>query len=253
MKIYNISIVIVEYLSLNDIKIFLYSIEHLKNIKSEIIISSNSLYSKHKQTELQDIFPNLTWIFNDFNGGFGYAMNQGLKIASGDYIIITNPDVRLKSSLINMITFFEENKRIGAISPKIIDENGFLQDSFRRSITLPNFIFRNLKRLLLRKEVVLDYHNYYTPLNVDWLIGAFIVIRKEIYEKVGGFDENYFLYCEDMDWCTRTKKAGYDIVYFPYETIVYKGTRAARRSMKYMIIFIKSLFRYWNKFGYFFN
>ena len=88
------------------------------------------------------------------------------------------------------------------------------------------------------------------PVHGDWVIGAFMMCRRDFYEKIGGLSEDYFMYCEDMDWCKRAHQAGYEVVYFPGTVIQYKGTRAARRSWKYAKIHIKSLLTYWRKYGF---
>jgi GT2 family glycosyltransferase len=79
------------------------------------------------------------------------------------------------------------------------------------------------------------------------------MVKNDVYKATKGLDEGYFLYVEDMDWCTRIRKNGYEIVYFPNAVIEYAGTRAARNSIKYAKVFINSMFRYWKKFGFFFG
>ena len=84
---------------------------------------------------------------------------------------------------------------------------------------------------------------------VDWGIGAFMMMPRKAYEAVQGLDDGYFLYCEDMDICKRMQLNGYSVIYYPNAEIVYEGTRSARKSKKYARIFLQSLFRYWGKFG----
>ena len=151
-----------------------------------------------------------------------------------------------------MIRFFEKNKSIGAIAPQIIDDDDLVQDSFRNYLTLSSFICRHVKRLFARKEIILeDNLNHSLTQTVDWVIGAFIMVKREVYEKTKGLDSGYFLYCEDMDWCTRIREVGYEIVFYPKALIKYTGSRSARKSLKYSIFFLSSLFRYWKKFGFF--
>ncbi len=75
---------------------------------------------------------------------------------------------------------------------------------------------------------------------VDWIIGAFIMVSRKAYEATGGLDDNFFMYTEDLDWCTRIRQQGFEIVYYPFTRITYKGTRRARNSFKYARIFIES-------------
>lgn len=247
-NIIKISFIVVEYHSINDIIACVNAIIEQQNVELEyeIIVSSNSMYSLNQQEEAQKSVRVATWIFNEKNGGFAYAMNQGLKYATGDLLVIMNPDVRTKGGLTEMVSYFQSySETVGIIAPKIINANGVIQDSLRTFITPWNFVYRHLQRLLKRKNSV---EELVEPSEVDWVIGAFMMTSRTIYEKVGGLDDEYFMYCEDMDWCKRMHLQGFSVVYYPQAVIEYEGTRSARRSWKYAWIFIKSLFRYWSKF-----
>ncbi len=249
MKKELISVIIVEYNSLNEIELALESIRKVSSdlkYNLEIIISSNSLYNQKKQLEIKKIYTNCVWLFNIKNGGFACAINQGLNIASGDSIIISNPDVVWEKGISDMLSFFYKYSEVGAIAPAILSNNYVRQDSFRSYITPFRFIVRHLRRCMCSSNSV---ENVSFPRTVDWVIGAFIVIKREAFIKVGLLDENYFLYCEDMDWCTRIRKAGFEIVYYPEAGVIYEGTRSARKSLRFTRIFLKSLFYYWSKFG----
>lgn len=246
-----ISFIIVEFYSIEDI-VACYSsiVEHIpSNWICEIIVSSNSNYLIKQQKELTSLHKGLKWVFNEKNGGFAYAMNQGLSVASGDILVIMNPDVRIRQGIEGMMEFLLLNNNIGIIAPKIVNANGILQDSFRHFITPWNFLKRHVERLLMKKQMPLDIQELEVQ-EVDWVIGAFMVTTRSAYEKVGGLDDRYFMYCEDMDWCKRMHLQGYSVVYYPQAIIEYEGTRSARRSWKYAWIFLKSLFRYWTKFSW---
>ena len=117
-------------------------------------------------------------------------------------------------------------------------------------MTLPRFIWRQIKRIFLRKDSVLQPHFDYSKIQtVDWLIGAFILVSRTAYKATGGLNSNFFMYAEDIDWCTRIRECGYEIVYFPKVQIKYKGSRSARNSSKYAKIFLKSHIGYWRKYG----
>lgn len=246
-----LSIIIIEYLSLDEIKNCLEKIAtHLNNIDYEVIVSSNSLYDIHTQENIEKKYSGIQWRFNKENGGFAYGMNEGLKYAQGKYLAILNPDVIICNNLNPIIDFMEENPFVGAIAPQIIDEKGNIQDSCRPYVTLPRFIWRQIKRIFLRKDSVLQPHFDYSKIQtVDWLIGAFILVSRTAYKATGGLNSNFFMYAEDIDWCTRIRKCGYEIVYFPKVQIKYKGSRSARNSSKYAKIFLKSHIGYWRKYG----
>lgn len=243
-----VSFIVIEYHSIEDIKCFIDSLNQtIADIDYELIISSNSLYSKEQQKEVLADFPDITWTFNKKNGGFAYGMNEGLKVAKGNILAVVNPDVKIKSSLDPMIAYLESRKEVGIIAPKIVDADGIIQDSFRHFITPWGFFARQIGRIKDKGE--LHVKNFKEPVYGDWVIGAFMMCRRDFYEKVGGLSDDYFMYCEDIDWCKRAHLAGYDVVYYPGTTIEYKGTRSARKSWKYAKIHIRSLLTYWSKYG----
>lgn len=242
-----VSIVVIEYHSLDEIGEFLHSINDNVEESYEVIISSNSQYSEDEQKKIQLRFSHARWSFNENNGGFAYGMNKGLKVAKGDVLVVMNPDVKMRTSLKPMMEYLKCHTEVGIIAPKIVDENGTIQDSLRHYITPWGFVMRHLDGILHKRK--LNVKNYHNPVSVDWVIGAFMMCLRDFYEKVGGLSDDYFMYCEDMDWCKRAHMAGFDVVYFPHSVIEYKGTRAARRSWKYTKIFLKSLFTYWKKYG----
>lgn len=249
MECNKISFVIVEYNSLNEIERCILNIKSMSiNVYDfEIIVSSNSCYCAEKQELLVDKYLDAKWCFNDYNGGFAYAMNCGLKKAVGDLLVIQNPDVIIRDGVENMVNYFVEHQSIGVIAPKIVDQNGIIQDSFRNFITPFNFLTRHFKRVFKRGNAVISCDKI---IQVDWVIGAFMMLSRKSYEAVKGLDDNYFLYCEDMDLCRRMYDEKYKVVYYPQMTIEYVGTRSARKSYKYACVFLRSLFIYWNKFGF---
>lgn len=212
------SYIIIEYHSLDDVRKFNYSIIEED---AEIIVSSNSLYTKEEQMKIIAQFPSLIWVFNIKNGGFAYGMNEGLKIAKGDILVVMNPDVKFKNSIEPMVNYLQNHREVGIIAPKIVDEKGIIQDSFRHFITPWGFILRHIGRIKEKGE--LHVKDYQEPIYGDWVIGAFMMCRRDFYEKVGGLCDDYFMYCEDMDWCKRAYIAGYNVVYFPDTIIEYKG------------------------------
>ena len=209
------------------------------------------MYNQEKQKEVSKKFHDVQWIFNPQNGGFAYAMNKGLANAKGDILAICNPDCIFKNGIDKMAQFLRENPQIGAIGPQIVSSNNELQDSCRSYVSLQAFIYRQLIRIFTKSHSILnpkfDYKKIQT---VDWIIGAFIMVSRRAYEKTKGLSEDYFMYAEDLDWCTRIRQTGLEIIYYPKAQIEYKGSRTARRSIKYAKIFIKSHYIYWNKFGF---
>lgn len=248
-----ISFIVIEYFSIDQVRNYIASLkDNLSGIEHEIIISSNSCYDEKLQEFVRSDISNVEWLFNRKNGGFAYGMNQGLKIATGKYLVISDPDVIVINGLKTMIKFMDDHDYIGAIGPQIIDKNGFVQDSCRQYVSVPRFLVRQFRRCFKNETIIYEPgFNYSLIQTVDWLSGAFIMVRREVYEKTKGLDEKYFLYAEDLDWCTRIRQTGYEIVYFPESKILFSGSREARKKSTYALIFIKSHLRYWTKYGFF--
>jgi hypothetical protein len=247
-----ISIVIIEYYSINELVTCIDSIKKSAGeLSCEIIISSNSCYDEIMRHRLRERFPDEKICFNEYNGGFAYGMNRGIEVAEGKYLTIVNPDVILLNGLSNMVEFLDKNRWVGAVGPQMVDNSGLIQDTCRKYVSVQNILLRQVRRLFKKSPVTelnIDHNLIQT---VDWLTGAFIMTTREVFEATGGMDEKYFMYAEDLDWCTRIRIAGYEIVYYPLMKVNYKGSRAARKMNEYTWIFIKSHLRYWSRFGFF--
>ena len=249
-----ISIVVIEYNAIDEIIQCVKEVkEYCKDVEYELIVSSNSCYSSERQAELRKTIPDVKWSFNEKNGGFAYGMNRGLKIAKGDYLVIMNPDVEVKGSLTVLIDFLNRHKKVGAIGPQIVGRDGAIQDSCRSFVTPWRFVKRQIRRTMTGAVSVHEGYDYSKTQTVDWVIGAFIMVRREVYEQVGGLDEAFFMYAEDIDWCTRIWQAGYEVVYCPGLKVVYEGSRSARKNKKYARIFLSSHVKYWRKNKWFFG
>ncbi len=247
-----VSIVVIEFNSLDDIKKCVDTVKkNSTDIEYEIIVSSNSCYPIKKQEEIVKDMPDVRWSFNEKNGGFGYGMNQGLKMARGEYLVIMNPDVEIRSSLSVLTDFLSKHKEVGAIAPQIVGHDGEIQDSCREFVTPRRFIMRQVRRLFTKEvSVRAKRFDYSKTQTVDCVIGAFIMVTRDVYKKVGGLDDNYFMYAEDIDWCTRIWQNGYQVVYCPMAKVEYEGSRNARTKSKYAKIFMESHIKYWKKFGF---
>ena len=219
----------------------------------EVWVSSNSCYDIQQQKDIDQSDETVHWIFNERNGGFAYAMNKGLQRAKGDYLIIMNSDCTMNGGMDTMINLLQCHPEVGAIAPQMRDEYGNIQDTARPYVSLSRYLVRQVRRVLGHCESVLDQMDYSRVQTVDWLIGAFIMVTREAYNRTGGLDENLFMYAEDLDWCTRIRQHGLEIVYDPRVVVTYKGTRRARGNWKYARIFIRSHVNYWRKFGFFFG
>ena len=189
---------------------------------------------------LRENFPEVRLIANRQNVGFGCANNQALKLTSGKYLLIVNPDTLLgENSLKPLIEFLETNPEVGAVGPKVVDRQGRFELGCRRGFPTPFAAFSKITGLAavfpnsrLFAKYNLTYLDPDQACEVDALSGAFMLLRREVYLQIGGFDEQFFMYGEDIDWCYRIKQGGWKIQYLPCsEVIHYKGESALRSSM----------------------
>jgi len=177
--------------------------------------------------------PDVRWVFNRRNKGFAAGMNSGLLTSRGRVIALINPDVRLsKGNMRKAFDYLISHEDVGLIGPRVVDGKGGVQDSCRTFMGPSQLLARVSRRISHGTDVLLDPTFDYTSTQpVDWVIGAFMMAKREALAKVGLLDENYFLYVEDMDWCKRFWDAGFQIVYFPEIEIVYKGNRKSTSSL----------------------
>jgi len=231
-KLLDISIVIVSYNVKDFLEQTLNSIlKASHNLKVEILIVDNRS-SDGSPEMVKNKFPKVHLIENNVNLGFAVANNQALKKVNGRYVLLINPDTIVQEdTLTTMIEFFSENPEAGAAGCKILNADGSLQLACRRSFPTPFVAFSKiigLSRLFPRSRWFGKYNlTYLDPdgiASVDAVSGSFIFFRREILDSVGYFDESFFMYGEDLDWCYRIKKAGWQIYYVPKTQIIhYKG------------------------------
>ena len=231
----DLSLIFIEYHSAEDISTAVSAFHDQcdnDGFEYEIIVSSNSCYPPEQQEELRKQLPGVRWLFNERNGGFAYGMNRGLEAASGDFLLVSNPDARVKTKLSPALDFLKTHPEVGLLGARIEDANGKVQDSCRHFMWPLGMIRRQIVRWFKSRDVLLNPNVDYSRIqSVDWVIGAFMLLRREVYKKTGGFDENYFLYVEDMDWCYRIRLAGYGIYYFPPVKVEYKGDRKSTAAL----------------------
>ena len=245
-----LSIIIVNYNVKEFVKNLLYSLEKaLRNFSAEIIIVDNAS-SDGSVDDIKNKFPNVTLIANEKNVGFGKANNQGLEIAQGKYIVLLNPDTIVREdTFTKLIEFMEENTDAGMVTCKVLNPDGTLQLACRRSYPGPWVSFTKvtgLSKLFPKSKLFARYNLTYLDEDkvseVDAVSGSFMMFKKEVYEKVGGFDPRFFMYGEDLDLCYRVKSSGYKVYYVPVTEIIhYKGESTKRSSIDETKIFYEAM------------
>ncbi|MES1214265.1 MAG: glycosyltransferase, partial [Bacteroidota bacterium] len=219
------------------------------SMNAEVIVIDN--HSADNSIEyLKPKFPAVLFIVNNENLGFAKACNQGLKISKGKYVLFLNPDTIIPEDCFQKcISFLESHPEAGALGIKMLDGSGkYLQES-RRSFPSPltsMYKLFGLSGLFPRSRIFSKYHLGHQDKNinheVDVLAGAFMMIKKEVLEKVGGFDEIFFMYGEDVDLSYRIQKEGYKNYYFAESSIIhFKGESTRKGTLNYVRLFYNAM------------
>ncbi|MBE2940079.1 glycosyltransferase family 2 protein [Anoxybacillus flavithermus] len=252
----DISIIIVNY---NTPQLTVGAIESILKSKTkyeyEIIVVDNHS-SDDSVHIIKGKFPGIVMIENKKNVGFSKANNQAIKLSKGRYILLLNSDTIVNEDTIEkMIEFMDKNKEVGASGCQVVLPSGELDRACHRGFPTPEASFYyliGLARLFPKSPRFNRYHLGYMGLSephpVDCLVGAFMVVRREVIEQVGLLDEQFFMYGEDIDWCYRIKKVGWEIYYYPFTTIIhYKGGSSRRKPFKIIYEFHRAMFLFHRK------
>jgi len=160
-------------------------------------------------------------IINKENLGFAKANNQGIKKAKGEYILLLNSDTKVVGNALKKLVDFAKTKpNLGVVGPRLLNKDGSFQPSVGRFFTLPWAV------LWLMTGDKFLYSSPVKPTEVDWVMGAALLISRRAIERVGLLDENFFMYMEEVEWCWRIKKAGFEIWFYP-EVEIYHLVRGS--------------------------
>jgi GT2 family glycosyltransferase len=210
-----------------------------------VIVDNGSTDGSVEYLSLQ--FPSLKIISLKSNQGFGYANNVGAKEASGEHFLFLNNDTTITSDFITpLVRILENIPDAGIVGPKLLNNDGSFQLSFGDFPSLMNeWKTRRLQlKHLIPKNVINDGNNL--GVKVDWVSGAALMIRRSLFEKIGGFDENFFMYFEDSDLCFRAKKAGFSIYWFSDACLIHhKGKSYTSENKKVSEEYRKSQLHYY--------
>lgn len=245
-----LSVIIINY----NVKYFLEQclcsvVKAMKNIEGEIIVIDNNS-NDGGCAFLCNKFKEVIFIWNKKNQGFAKANNQALKIASGEYVLFLNPDTLVAEDCFEKcISFIHSKNNNIALGIKMIDGSGnFLKESKRAFPAPMTSLYKlcGLSRVFPRSAVFAKYHLGFLNENetheVDVLAGAFMMVPKKILNIVGGFDEEFFMYGEDIDLSFRIQNAGFKNFYFAESCIIhFKGESTKKGSLNYVKMFYKAM------------
>ncbi|MGP0630167.1 glycosyltransferase family 2 protein [Nitrospina sp. 32_T5] len=228
--------------------------DSVKDAHHEVLVVNNA-----RQDRLDDFetrFPNVRVTTNRKNIGFARACNQAAREARGGLLVFLNPDARLHEGAVDALrNQLESDPGIGIVGPKVLNPDGTVQASCRRFPRLWTGLFHRRSLLSLwfpgnrftREYLMLDF-DHATTRDVDWVSGCCMMIARDRFRELGGFDERYFLFHEDVDLCRTAWQAGYRVVYHP-EAVVTHDIGAGNRNLPALVIVRRhrGMAHYWKK------
>ena len=206
-------------------------------------------------------FPDVKLIALNANTGFSGGNNVALESLDADYALLLNSDATVEpGGLERLLAFADTTPNAGIIGPKVINPDGSIQYSCRRWPTFAAGMFRNvwLGRLFPGNKPASDYlmqdFDHASVLDVDWVSGCALLIRKKCLEEIGLLDaETFFMYCEDMDWCLSAHQKNWRVVYFPGCVVTHAIGKSSDNAAERMILeHSRSMWRFWQKHRAFF-
>jgi len=216
--------------------------KYTRNINYEIIVVDND--SKDDSAKSAKKLGTIV-LENSENTGFGRANNQGAKIAKGKFVLFLNSDTEIHDNALGEITkWMESHSRVGVVTSGLKNKDGSIQATGGYFPTLPRvFSWMTIQDIPFVDNVVKPFHPFHSKSlfskgssfyedkkELDWVTGAFLLTRREILEKVGGWDEKFFMYVEEVDLCFRIKSMGYQVWYLPQWKITHLGGASSKTS-----------------------
>jgi N-acetylglucosaminyl-diphospho-decaprenol L-rhamnosyltransferase len=209
---------------------------HPPGVSFEVILTINAEEPPFHE-DLGVSFP-LTVLRNERRKGFAANHNQAFKHARGRYFCVLNPDIVFVQPVFDRLIELVSRGDIGVVAPGIVDAEGRLEDTFRRVPGPGRIVKRALDRRSTPDVVPIEPSGLARP---EWIAGMFLLTTRTLWEKLGGFDERYYLYCEDVDFGIRAREAGFDLVVDTRNIVVHEARRSSRRNLRYLFYHLRSL------------
>ncbi len=222
-------------------------------LTAETIVVDNA--STDNSTSLREVFPHVRWLQNTVNVGFSRANNQAITLSRGRHVCFLNPDtIPQPGSLTSLVHYLDTHPDVGIVGPQLRYPDGSLQPSRYRFPTVLTALLEStpIAWRWANNPWARRYHCADRPVDqeqeVDWLNGACLVVRREVLETIGGFDEGFFMYSEEMDLCRRAREAGWRVVYVPQAVVIHhEGKSSQQVATARHVYFNRSKVRYFHK------
>ncbi len=256
----DLSVIVVNYNTYDYTKACLASaLAALNGVTGEIILVDNASKDGSIEALCSDFQHEgrVQIIKNDENLGFAAANNIGLAQAQGDFLLLLNSDTVVREdTFLKTVGFMRTHPLAGALGGRVLLADGTLDHACKRGFPTPiSGVYHTLKldRLFPNSRLFgqydLTYVSEFETAEVDCLTGAYMCVRREVYQHTGGLDEDYFMYGEDIDWCWRIVQAGYKIIYYPEAVLTHykKKSWTGKRNPKVLDAFYDSMVIFYNK------
>ncbi|MBW2707728.1 MAG: glycosyltransferase [Deltaproteobacteria bacterium] len=253
-----LDVIIVNY---NSTLPLLHCIESLLNAEGAISLTihvhDNASSEKDDVDRLTRAFPEVRLTKNHSNLGFAKAVNNALKQGSAPNVLILNPDTLVQPGLLSdTMGYMAEHPDVGVLGPMIFDGDGAIQGSARAFPNLLTALFGRKSILskifpsnpITRENILTARSDGMTPMEVDWVSGACMFVKREAFNHVGPLDDKFFMYWEDADWCRRMWQKGWKVVYFPRSSVMhYVGVSSETNVFRSILEFHRSIYRLFDK------
>ena len=225
-----------------------------ERIRYEVIVV-DSASSDQTVDLLQNQYPRVTLLAQVENVGFTRGNNIGMDAAKGRHILLLNPDTLvLGDALAEMVRYLDDNPDVGIIGPHTLNTDGTVQSTRRRFPSVKLAYYESTWLQPYAPKDLLDaYYMNDTPamatIDVDWVQGSALMMRREVYDEIGGMDEGFVMYSEELDLCHRAKDAGWRVVFLATAQIIHHGGKSSEQaSARKHILFQQSKIRYFRKY-----
>ena len=248
-----VSVLVVNYHAYAELDACLESLARQRRPVEVIVVDQDTREAERRVLECR--YRDVRWVAQTTNSGFAAGVNLAARHASGNYLYLVNPDATVApDTALGLSAWLDEHPHVAVVGSRVLDADGGIQGSARRFPGVSTFfggrtawMTRHFPRNPLTRRNVLTGSHVRDPLEVDWVSGASMMVRRRAFDMVGGMDERFFLYWEDADFCRRLRDAGMSTVYHPGLSVVHLAGRSGGTSRRAVIAFHRSAYRYFRK------